>query len=206
MHTAFNRSSATILTLSIVLALLFVLNYTAAQWTPAPASPPNDNVPAPINVGVQDQMKGTDSNAASPEGQRGRLGANEFIAFEKMRSDQYCDLSGNNCSSTVGGGGGGGDSQGMMKMIYDIDGPPGLSNWPDWIYCGKPYFFEGERLYKDSQTNGAWRVSFNGHGYRDNSVSCGTIQQVCEDGRCGFYDGSRPTVTPGIVCDAYGCS
>lgn len=103
MHNTFNRSSATILTVSIVLALLFVLNYSAAQWTDAPANPPNNNVAAPINVGPQNQEKYV-APADKTEDNHGIIGANEFIGFERIRTNQYCDLSGENCSSAAGGG------------------------------------------------------------------------------------------------------
>jgi|GEM_PF-3092977 len=43
----------------IILGLVLGIgvNYISAAWTPAPASPPNSNVDAPLNVGPDDQIK-----------------------------------------------------------------------------------------------------------------------------------------------------
>lgn len=95
MNSISKHVSTAILTVVVVLALLLVLDYSAAQWQSAPGSPPNNNVAAPINVGPSNQDK------------NGRIGADQFIAFDRMRSDLYCDLNGNNCfqPSDVGSGG-----------------------------------------------------------------------------------------------------
>ena len=63
--------------LSFLKAALFVLVltlgvvYAQAQWTDAPASPPNNNVPPPVNVGTVDQVKdaGLGLNALAVFGQ-----------------------------------------------------------------------------------------------------------------------------------------
>lgn len=52
-----NHTNTTMLLVAIVVALLFVLNYSAAQWTPAPANPPSNNVPAPLNTSANSQIK-----------------------------------------------------------------------------------------------------------------------------------------------------
>lgn len=85
MYTRLNRSNATMLMVSIVLALLLVLNYSSAQWQPAPANPPSGNIEVPVHVGAANQVK------------TGRLGASQFVAADRMRSDLYCDIKGANC-------------------------------------------------------------------------------------------------------------
>jgi len=80
-----------ILILGIALTLLLGYQYSGAQWTPPPASPPNSNVDAPINTGT------------SPQSKLGNIGAIELIASDyvkaglQMWSPEYCDENGANC-------------------------------------------------------------------------------------------------------------
>ncbi len=72
--------------LSVTLVMLLGYNFISAQvWTPAPANPPSNNTPAPINVGTSTQAK------------TGNIAANIFAATTEMRSNRYCDALGANC-------------------------------------------------------------------------------------------------------------
>lgn len=219
MHSTFNRSSATILTVSIVLALLFVLNYSVAQWTDAPANPPNNNVAAPINVGPQDQQKYVDP-ANKTVGSNGIIGANEFVGFDRMRANQYCDLNGNNCSSAAGGGGGGGSIIAHLRNSGKSfsAAPNGISEWPDYVYCGGRVMPFAKFNGGGGPSYGAWpigdnyvgKVDFNAGGQQssNNVGSCGDthIVNICQLGNCGFYTGGAPAVQSGLTCNQYGCS
>lgn len=46
-----------IIPLSLALLTLLSYQFIGAQWSGAPATAPNSNVPAPVNVGAGDQVK-----------------------------------------------------------------------------------------------------------------------------------------------------
>ncbi len=83
-----------LLPLTLVIGGLLAYNFINAQWAGPTATPPNNNTPAPINIGGTYQAK------------LGDLGA------VRMRAGEYCDENGENCftSDQVGGGGGGGST------------------------------------------------------------------------------------------------
>jgi hypothetical protein len=77
------------------LSLFILLGYNILQaqsWALPTAVPPSQNTPAPVNVSGATQVKA------------GALGANILVANQQVWSDEYCDGSGNNCSSGVGSG------------------------------------------------------------------------------------------------------
>jgi len=82
--------------LTIALTLALLANFAYGQWANPTAAPTGDNVAAPINTASTTQTK------------PGLIGAFEFVATSKMRSNQYCDEAGNNCVSAAGGFGAGG--------------------------------------------------------------------------------------------------
>lgn len=82
-----------VLASTIVCTLFLGFNYLEAQWSGAPGNPPNGNIDAPIHTGGGEQMK---SNAAVPVA-GDRITTGQFLASDMMRSDRYCDASGNNC-------------------------------------------------------------------------------------------------------------
>ena len=84
------RSVRSIVALSLALATLLCYSFLSAAWTPAPANPPADNVPPPINVGT---------STASVQGDgRGTVAFDRFMAFDEFRSEQYCNLDGTICN------------------------------------------------------------------------------------------------------------
>ena len=84
------KSFRSIITLSLALATLLGYSFINAAWTPAPANPPANNVPAPINVGT---------STASLQSFRGTLNGNLFVAKDEVWSDVYCDGLGANCTN-----------------------------------------------------------------------------------------------------------
>ncbi|MFN3693171.1 MAG: hypothetical protein ACK4SL_03710 [Candidatus Paceibacteria bacterium] len=94
-----------------LVALLFVsYNFMSAQWSAPTATAPNDNTPAPINVGTTTQAK------------NGNLAANILAATTEMRSNRYCDALGNNCTAANGNG-----------LVYKICSVLVSGNWRDTI-------------------------------------------------------------------------
>ncbi len=71
--------------LFIIVGGLFVYNFINAQWVGPTASPTNNNIAAPINVGTVLQTKAGD------------LVVNTIAAVTEVRSDYYCDALGLNC-------------------------------------------------------------------------------------------------------------
>ena len=67
------------------LTLALVANFAYGQWADPTAAPVGGNIAAPINTSGEYQIKG------------GNIGAFDLIAGNKMRSDLYCDFTGNNC-------------------------------------------------------------------------------------------------------------
>ena len=78
---------------SLVCSIFITGNYLHAQWSNPTNNPPTANIAAPINTSGSHQFK-----AAG-----GRIGADQLVGFERVRADEYCDLSGENCS-TAGAG------------------------------------------------------------------------------------------------------
>ena len=68
-----------ILVLAILAVVLVGFNSLSASWTPPTAPPPDDNVPAPINIGTTYQVKA------------GAIGA------ISMRAGVYCSVTGSHC-------------------------------------------------------------------------------------------------------------
>lgn len=89
---------------AIICTLFLGFNYLEAQWSGAPATPPNGNVAAPIHTGGGYQEKAGGSVPTATD----RIATGQFIAGDMMRSNRYCDVNGNNCfgPGDVGGGGG----------------------------------------------------------------------------------------------------
>lgn len=81
----------------VALGGLFAYSFSGAVWTAPTAVPPNNNTPAPLNVGPDAQVKS------------GNLGTNILAASSSVWSDNYCDSAGENCISQdlLGGGSGG---------------------------------------------------------------------------------------------------
>ncbi|MFM2339918.1 MAG: hypothetical protein RLZZ360_554 [Candidatus Parcubacteria bacterium] len=74
--------------LTVLLVAVFALlayNFLGAAWTPAPATPPNNNTAAPVDVSGVTQTK------------TGNIVANIFAATSQMRSNLYCNATGTNC-------------------------------------------------------------------------------------------------------------
>jgi hypothetical protein len=71
----------------LMAAVLFLTGYSfmSAAWSVAPANPPSNNAPTPLNVSATAQTK------------QGNLTSNIFNAATQMRSPAYCDETGNNC-------------------------------------------------------------------------------------------------------------
>jgi hypothetical protein len=107
MHTSSTRSR-TFIVLGLSLVLLLTYNFISAAtaingWDPAPANPPNDNTPAPINIGNAPQTKWGIISVDSLYATTTVIG-NIVAAVTEVRSDRYCDSLGQNCrsaSSTV---------------------------------------------------------------------------------------------------------
>jgi len=98
-------STNSLIVLAVAVFALFAYSFSSATWIPAPANPPEGNVAAPINVSDTDQTK--DGSIIS----RRAVTANQLIANDRVRSNLYCDINGENCftatSSPLAGGGGG---------------------------------------------------------------------------------------------------
>ncbi|MFM2339920.1 MAG: hypothetical protein RLZZ360_556 [Candidatus Parcubacteria bacterium] len=75
--------------LSVAVFALLAYNFLGAAWTPAPATPPNNNTAAPVDVSGVTQTK------------TGNIVANIFAATNQMRSNLYCDALGRGCFSTT---------------------------------------------------------------------------------------------------------
>lgn len=78
-----------ILTTALAVCALFAYSFSGAAWTNPPNTPPNNNVPAPINVGDHAQVK------------TGNFGANILATAPTEEgavwSNEYCDANGENC-------------------------------------------------------------------------------------------------------------
>ena len=97
---------------TIVCSVFIGATYLHAEWANPPSNPPDGNVAAPINTSGSDQFK-----------DGGAIGADRIIGFDmirshqniraenllitenQVRSDTYCDRSGNNCFSPADVGG-----------------------------------------------------------------------------------------------------
>jgi hypothetical protein len=79
------KSTTSLLSLTVCLCLLLGYNFMSAAWTAPTGTPPANNAEAPINVSATTQTK------------TGNLIANIFAAADEMRSNAYCDSTGNNC-------------------------------------------------------------------------------------------------------------
>lgn len=149
MHTSQNQSIIySILASTIVCTLFLGFNYLEAQWSGAPGTPPDGNVDAPIHTGGGEQMKS--ANAVPVAGDRITTG--QFLASDMMRSDRYCDASGNNCFgpddlNTLSLNGS--SSRFYYQRIGDSAGQTGEHVVPppdggDWDFC----VVSGNRLFR----------------------------------------------------------
>jgi len=79
-----------IIAVSVVVSVLFMAGsyFVSAQWAAPSTPPPGGNTSAPINIGGLYQQKNGDVGAL------------------RVRANEYCDLAGVVCSSTIGGDGG----------------------------------------------------------------------------------------------------
>lgn len=87
------KSFHSLITLTVVAGLLVSYNFIQAQWSAPTATAPNNNTPAPINVGSTTQAKS------------GNFMANTLAAATSTWSPRYCNASGSNCSFSIGGSG-----------------------------------------------------------------------------------------------------
>jgi len=206
--------------LTIALTLALVANFAYGQWANPTAAPTGNNVAAPINTSATTQAK------------LGNIGAIDLFAAgtttagSMMRSPLYCDENGLNCwdaSSGVGPGGGSNLNAGpgivgyMRSRGHGFSAPPpNLSEWPDWVYCGRG-IMPFRAASGQSVVYGSWPIGdnfvgaihFNGVGNVtfNNVGGCGgTIQTICQSGLCGFNNGGAPTIDTSLTCNAYGCS
>lgn len=76
---------------AIICSALVGASYLHAEWSGPSANPPSGNVSAPINTSGSIQFKEAG----------GRIGADQIVAFDRMRSGLYCDQQGDNCFSTA---------------------------------------------------------------------------------------------------------
>jgi len=72
---------------TIALTLALVANFAYGQWANPTAAPVGGNITAPINTSGQYQEK------------YGNIGLGQLLATDKVRSFQYCDLTGLVCLS-----------------------------------------------------------------------------------------------------------
>lgn len=96
---------------AVVCSVLVGATYLHAQWSGPTGAPPSSNVAAPINTSGSVQSKEVG----------GRIGADQMVAFDRMRSDLYCDLGGEKCFSAN-------DIQAMQQAIDGLDESPGSSD------------------------------------------------------------------------------
>lgn len=217
MHL-FNRFKVIILAVSVstVLVFLLVLNYSWADWQTPQANPPNENVPAPVNVGSANQLKYDVVNGGGDGGGNDyRFGAKELVALSKVRANQYCNLIGENCKNIDNIGSGGIVGSMRSRGINILPAPTGLSEWPDYIACpqvGNNFnilpllgdIFNGIMAYNN--TVSYYNFSADGNVYTFDKYICSfrtnqlgqpiaeDILGICRKGYCGFYDGSVPLV------------
>jgi len=94
---------------TIALTLALVANFAYGQWTNPTEEPTGGNAEVPVNVSGVSQAKGGD------------LGADEFFASNKMRSELYCDfITGTKCFTAqevrdLADGG----SNGSLPQLYE---------------------------------------------------------------------------------------
>ena len=94
MHS-FTKTLRDIGFLTIALTLALVANFAYGQWANPTATPTGNNAAAPINIAGGYQYKA------------GSIGAVQLLAVDRVRSDLYCDLNGENCTAATALGGGG---------------------------------------------------------------------------------------------------
>ncbi len=82
IHTL-SQTTKQIIFLTVIIFGLVAYSFMNASWTPPPATPPNNNTEAPINVGVDYQAKFGDLGAV------------------RMRAGEYCNADGTKCM-TIG--------------------------------------------------------------------------------------------------------
>jgi len=139
--------------LTIALTIALVANFAYGQWADPTAAPTGNNATAPINVGIDYQVKA------------GNLGAIDLLA-EKVRSDQYCNFAGDVCFSATttaamvngGGSGGSSDSIGVGQQWYDVS----ASRRAGQSYrntTGRPIMVAGESRW---QSYGGFFISNDG--------------------------------------------
>ncbi|MFM2339925.1 MAG: hypothetical protein RLZZ360_561 [Candidatus Parcubacteria bacterium] len=148
--------------LSVAVFALLAYNFLGAAWTPAPATPPNNNTAAPVDVSGVTQTK------------TGNIVANIFAATSQMRSNLYCDALGGNCfapSAVLGGGSNASSSLVVQNGYTWVDGLlvqwgkacPGLS--PTGVVYNYPTVFPNAALQivgvKDTPHNGATMSNFS---------------------------------------------
>ncbi len=112
------RLETVLATILVIGCLFFAYLLSAEAWTPPGANPPNDNVPAPLNV----------SNG--PQTKPGPLGALQF------RSNAYCDSAGANCFSPAAVKDGGMSLEIKGVPWNDLERPMGPGDERGMIHIG----------------------------------------------------------------------
>jgi len=85
MIHSFSQTTKQIIFLTVIIFGLLAYSFMNASWTEPPASPPNNNTGAPINVGADYQAKFGDLGAV------------------RMRAGEYCDAAGADCITNTTG-------------------------------------------------------------------------------------------------------
>lgn len=117
MQTTHTHTNILALAAVITITLTLAADNLYAVWSAPQQNPPDGNVAAPIHTGSATQLK------------NGVLGANELAGFEKVRSNQYCDIEGNNCTNVADlGGGATGDTFTTLTT--------GAVNSTSWLFSG----------------------------------------------------------------------
>ena len=183
MHIRLNHTNATMLMVSIVVALLFVLNYSAAQWTQAPANPPSNNVAAPINVGNAEQTKAGILGV-------GGLGVNGNSVF----SGSYIDY------SFVRTGGNGNEPSKWRIRRND-----GTTNWASYLNTdggSSPTLYASGNAFRQAYMPGSGIYSFevsNTSGPAGATFSWNPAMRINPDGSVNIRQ-----LNTNNICDANG--
>ncbi len=135
----------TIIPLALALLALLAYQYMGAAWTNPPANPPNNNVPAPINVGTSTESRqvlqgalGMDSlgvfGKAYVQGDAVTATPTTLVDFDvqgNIGADEYCDRNGTNCFTAAEVGTGTGT--GAVPSNLNLNGI--FDTWPDAVLC-----------------------------------------------------------------------
>jgi hypothetical protein len=178
-----------------VLAMIFVFNYLVLAWTEPSASPPNNNVAAPLNVGNTGQSKSggviinTGGAATGLVVDKGNVGIGITLPTQKLdvsgqihASGDICtDAGGGKCLSAVGGGG-----AGILNCSLKTCSFSGIGGCT--ITCPAGTIVTGG----GANTSGwgtVWQEYPSGNGWYGNSNAPGTTYAIC----CNQSGGSGGT-------------